>query len=119
MAKAKKYLIDLGVGFGFGLIFFFGPMFFISNFGFLGFKLLEAILPTTLRGSSLYHGILYIVLSSIIPFIIYFLLPIYKKYHQRNPVVLFFSFLFFSLGVYIVMFLLLLGVAKALSNWSP
>ncbi len=94
MIARKNHLLDFLVGLAVGAAAFFGYMIFVGQPGIF----LADILQTP---STNYIVIVteYIILG-IIPFIFYALFLFYRR-NQRSPMALFFSFLFFSLGILI------------------
>lgn len=94
MTAHKNYLLDFLVGLAIGAAVFFGYMIFVGQPGIF----LADVLQTS---STNYIFIIaeYIILG-IIPFIFYALFLFYRR-NQRLPKDIFFSFLFFSLGILI------------------
>lgn len=104
----KKYLIDFLVGVLLGIVFIFGPVIGGGDF-FLLFS--EAFLNVTSHFLAL--SLFYVGLG-IVPFILYVTLPIYKRLHvARDLKNAFFSFISFSLGIYLTISAFLLLVAQA------
>ena len=103
----KKHFIDSSLGFLIGLIYFFGSAFL--NLEWIGVSLMDKLDLEGISGLLLF-GIFFAFLSSI-PFLLYFILPVYKKLHTLSSFkTSALSFLLFALGTYIA-FLVYLGVA--------
>jgi hypothetical protein len=108
----KKYLNDLLIGIFLGiLLILIPPLVKGGGIGFVGGEFIQDLFPQLDNEilELVVAGLIYMVLAAIIPFIIYTLTAWYKKHHQRNPRALFFSFLFFSLGTFIV-YLIFIGI---------
>ncbi len=111
----KKYLFDAGVGLILGFIYFFGSIFFDA--AFIG---TDFFLTVEFGGTKgwLLLGLFTIILG-IVPFSIYFYLPVYEKFHlARNFKLFLLSFLLFSVGVSFAYLLFLLLAVISISQWS-
>ena len=130
---AKKYLIDFVVWLGtslvrcfidflaglvFGLALQFIPAIISGSGGLVGYDSFSKIFPALKSYMGVYFSYLvmasYIVLG-VIPFGIYRVRPLHKKYHTRNVRTLLISFFFFSLGILVS---LVVWYALLLSAWQ-
>ena len=102
----KKYFGDISAGFIWGTVFLAVPNLISGLYGFLLADTFVNKIPTLGNNMFLLVLILYLayIMVSLPVFILYTALPFYKKMHQEiNLKSLFLSFLFFSLGILIVL----------------